>query len=624
MSTIKSTSSTISASLKQTASIINAQPKDHKSLSPETSDAGAGNMSTNGELEQTASKVIAQQPEDHKILLAEALDTAARNIHDQLEQSLAFVAQPQPPPSLTTEEVETAAEPSPTEAGPFPELVAQKLALIARLQNPHTLSTAELLFATEDAYEVLNLWREEWLLIGDTKRLPEGEDLLEHKCRAPSPKQAAEKPEEFWGSLRETRTLGTKAGVLVGMSAKKSGPPVTTGRDDSPAATINQPNPPPHSINMPSNLQITMHGLGNPSAEGRGQRARKATKFFGEDQAARPSHTAQPSTSQKEKRKRVPDDDGQEIMASPRPKKKATTRGPTFATTAAGILAPPSDSPHRRTQLMSQAAAPTSSAVPIRRAASRAPSVVPSKDKRKRGTEYDDDEVPSSLRAKRAPTRAPSAADRDEVPALAHRKVAATRAPSGANTIAAAINNDEAPSVAPTKTASPATLTAPIEGKRKRIPDREDDEAPAPKTKKRATSHAPSAVLALAADNNEASATQPEKRATNRAPSAARPPQRRTQKTNSAPRTASPSPRAIKKGMAEAKPQPPKREKGLKDPVQSARMRGVWAERRSKGTSGRTGGAPKPATVKRRKREAEKKEREEKKKDQTEKRGGSS
>lgn len=184
---------------------------------------------------------------------------------------------------------------------PFPDLNLQTATLLARLKDPSSLSTEELQSATTEAMAALSAWKSEWLNIEDTKRQERGLKPAAHIGITPRrPNTVREEDNRFWEGWNEPKRLGVGVSDMelravervVGFPAAEAGPsraPVKAEAEEE-KTTIT-----PSSQTPPTQDQA------DPSTSGRGQRARKPRKFFGETSTASRDQKRVPREGKKNK-----------------------------------------------------------------------------------------------------------------------------------------------------------------------------------------------------------------------------------------------------------------------------------------------------------------------------------
>lgn len=186
-------------------------------------------------------------------------------------------------PSIAEVSTSDAAVTSPPQLTHFPDLNLQTATLLAQLKNPSLLSTEELQAAIAEAKAALSAWESEWLDIDDDIRQDRGlKPAARMGIRPKSLNPTRSEGNRFFEGLNEQKTSG--AGVRdAGLR--------TAGRA-FPAADVE-----PSSVSVEAEAEIgittitplsqtPMQDQAHPLNCGRGQRARKPRKFFGETSPA--------------------------------------------------------------------------------------------------------------------------------------------------------------------------------------------------------------------------------------------------------------------------------------------------------------------------------------------------
>lgn len=175
---------------------------------------------------------------------------------------------------------------------PFPDLNLKIATLLAGLKNPSIRSTEELQSALVEADATLSAWKTELLNIDDDdRRERELKPAADMNIRPRSPITAQEQKDSFWEDRNQQKRLGVGikgmelrvVGRLQPFLAEEAGPSKTPSRPSGPlpAAALEEDCLP---LNLTTNMPHPADSL-TPTG-GRGQRAHKPRKFFGETSSA--------------------------------------------------------------------------------------------------------------------------------------------------------------------------------------------------------------------------------------------------------------------------------------------------------------------------------------------------
>lgn len=174
----------------------------------------------------------------------------------------------------------------------FPDLNLKILTLLARLKNPSLRSTEELQSALAEADAILSDWKSELLSIDeDQSRERELKPAAHIEIRPRNPITVRKEKDSFWKDYNQQKRLGAGIGGvglraakrLMSYLAAEGGPPRAPSRPSEPIPAVAR-----EGARLPINLTIGMP----PQADsltpnsGRGRRAHKPRKFFGETSPA--------------------------------------------------------------------------------------------------------------------------------------------------------------------------------------------------------------------------------------------------------------------------------------------------------------------------------------------------
>lgn len=175
-----------------------------------------------------------------------------------------------------------------TDLTPFPDLNLKILALLARLKNPSLRSTEELQSALAEADATLSAWKTELLSIDEDKRRERELKPAAHiGIRPRNPITIREKKESFGKDCDQQTRLGAGIGCMGLRAAQRLKPFLAA--EVGPSRAPSRPSEPIPAVALEEarptlNLTIDMpHQAGSLTPTGgRGQRAHKPRKFFGE------------------------------------------------------------------------------------------------------------------------------------------------------------------------------------------------------------------------------------------------------------------------------------------------------------------------------------------------------
>lgn len=175
---------------------------------------------------------------------------------------------------------------------PFPDLNFKILTILARLKNPSLRSTEELQSALAEADAILSAWKSELLSIDEDKwRERKLKPAAHIGIRPRNPITVREGKDGFWKDCNQQKRSG--AGIRgMGLRAAERLKPFLAA-EVGPSRAASPPSEPIPSLALeeallPLNLTIDMpHQVGSLTPTGgRGQRAHKPRKFFGETSLA--------------------------------------------------------------------------------------------------------------------------------------------------------------------------------------------------------------------------------------------------------------------------------------------------------------------------------------------------
>lgn len=206
----------------------------------------------------------------------------------------AFISSPPSKYSPITAEASTSdpATRSLPDLTPFPDLNFKILTLLARLKNPSLRSTKELQSALAEAGVILSAWKSELLSIEEDKRLERELKPTAHiGIRSRNPTTVREEKDSFWKDCNQQRRLGAGIGGMRLRAAKRLKP--FPAAEVEPSRAPSRPSEPIPSLALeeaflPLNLTVDMPHQADSLTPtgGRGQRAHKPRKFFGETSQA--------------------------------------------------------------------------------------------------------------------------------------------------------------------------------------------------------------------------------------------------------------------------------------------------------------------------------------------------
>lgn len=208
----------------------------------------------------------------------------------------------------------------------FPDLNLKILILLARLKNPSLRSTEELQSAVADANTILSAWKSELLNIEkDQRRERELKPAAHREMRSRNPITVREERNTvrkdcnqqkrlgagIWGNTAPRLKPSLAAEVGVSRAPSRTSEPI-------PAVALREAHPPLNrTIGMPH------HADSLTPRSGRGQRAHKPRKFFGETSpASRNRRRGQPEEQDNQAGKRT------RSVEQPSPKQEATRTVP--------------------------------------------------------------------------------------------------------------------------------------------------------------------------------------------------------------------------------------------------------------------------------------------------------
>lgn len=174
----------------------------------------------------------------------------------------------------------------------FPDLNFKILTLLARLKNPSSRSTEELQSALAEAAAILSDWKSELLSIDeDQSRERELKHAAHIEIRPRNPSTVRKEKDSFWRDSNQQKRLGAAIGG-VGLRAAERLKPFLSGEGGPSRAPSRQSEHMPAVALEGARLSLNLTVDMPPQADsltptsGRGQRAHKPRKFFGETSPA--------------------------------------------------------------------------------------------------------------------------------------------------------------------------------------------------------------------------------------------------------------------------------------------------------------------------------------------------
>lgn len=214
--------------------------------------------------------------------------------HTSLNAAEAFISSPPSKCSPISAEANTA-DPAPTslpDLTTFPDLDFKILTLLARLKNPSSRSTKELQSAIAESDAILSDWKSELLSIDeDQSRERQLKPTAHIEIRPRNLSTVRKGKDSFWKDSNQQKRLGAAIGG-VGLRAEETLKPFVAAEAGPSRAPSRQSDHMPavalEGARLTPNLTVDMPHQADSltPTSGRGQRARKTRKFFGETSPA--------------------------------------------------------------------------------------------------------------------------------------------------------------------------------------------------------------------------------------------------------------------------------------------------------------------------------------------------